>query len=139
MPRPNPRLVRNFEAMRANLNGGAEQVVDARSPPRFRGEEQEPRAGVRPGHMPGAINIHYAEVLNPDGTMRSRPELLRIFDVHGVDLAKPVVTSCGSGVTAAILSLALETAGAKTSALYDGSWAEWGARAEAPVATGPEV
>jgi thiosulfate/3-mercaptopyruvate sulfurtransferase len=136
IPRMDAKLVRGFEAMRANLETRAEQVLDARSPPRFRGEEQEPRPGVKPGHMPGAINVHYSEVLAPDGTMRNPDELARIFAGHGVDLQKPIVTSCGSGVTAAILSLALDIAGARSTALYDGSWAEWGASAGALVETG---
>jgi thiosulfate/3-mercaptopyruvate sulfurtransferase len=135
-PHPQDKLVRDFRAMRANLQTCAEQVVDARSPARFRGEEPEPRPGVRPGHMPGSINLYYADVLTPEGTMRSPSELKRLFADRGVDLERPVVTSCGSGVTAAIVSLALGIVGAKVTALYDGSWSEWGARADAPVETG---
>jgi thiosulfate/3-mercaptopyruvate sulfurtransferase len=134
--RPDAKTLRDFAAMTANLASRAEQVVDARSPARFRGEEQEPRANVKPGHIPGSANVYYSEVVAPDGTLRSPDELRRIFERHGVDLEKPIVTSCGSGVTAAILSLALSVAGAKRTALYDGSWSEWGARADAPIETG---
>jgi thiosulfate/3-mercaptopyruvate sulfurtransferase len=133
----NPEIVRDFDSLRDNLQSRAEQVVDARSPSRFQGEEAEPRPGVRPGHIPGSTNVYYAEVLTPEGTMRSPSELTRLFAERNIDLERPVVTSCGSGITAAILSLALETAGAKRTALYDGSWSEWGARADAPIATGP--
>jgi thiosulfate/3-mercaptopyruvate sulfurtransferase len=114
-------MVRSLEEL------GGVQVADARSGTRFRGEEVEPRPGVLPGHMPGAKNVHYASLLNADGTMKPVDELRGVFRDAGIDVLKPVVTSCGSGVTAAILSLALERIGAKDHALYDGSWAEWGA------------
>ncbi len=107
------------------------QIADARSGTRFRGEEPEPRPGVRPGHMPGARNVHYASLLNADGTMKSPGELATVFRAAGIDESKPVVTSCGSGVTAAILTLGLERIGAKDHALYDGSWTEWGASGRA--------
>ena len=131
-PRPNPALVRSFREMQQNLTSKTSQIVDARSPPRFRGQEGEPRPGVEPGHIPGSINVHYAEMIAPDGTLKSQAELSRIFASRGVDLDRPVVTTCGSGITAAIDLLALTVAGAKDVALYDGSWADWGASANAP-------
>ncbi len=111
------------------------QIADARSPTRFRGEEQEPRPGVKPGHMPNARNVHYATLLNADGTLKSKSELANVFGTAGIDVAHPIITSCGSGVTAAILTLALTELGANQQALYDGSWAEWGA-SELEIVTG---
>ncbi|MBL8791337.1 MAG: 3-mercaptopyruvate sulfurtransferase [Rhizobiales bacterium] len=134
-PRVRASMVKGMADVAKALDGGAAQVADARSGTRFRGEEQEPRPGVRPGHMPGAKNVHYASLLRPDGTMKAQKELSEALTSAGIDLQKPIITSCGSGVTAAILSLALTELGAHDHALYDGSWTEWGASSN-PVATG---
>ena len=105
---------------------GEAEIIDARSAPRFRGETSEPRPGLRSGHIPGSKNVPFSMLLNPDATMKSPAALRAAFQAAGVDLAKPAITSCGSGVTAAILSLALERIGHRNHALYDGSWSEWG-------------
>lgn len=134
--RRNAALVRDVTQVAHAAKLGDEQIVDARSPGRFRGEEPEPRPGLRGGHIPGARNLHYRELLNPDGTMKDEPALRAAFAAAGVDLARPVITSCGSGVSAAILNLALERLGHRRHALYDGSWAEWGMYRDLRVATG---
>lgn len=104
---------------------GEAEIIDARGAPRFRGEVAEPRPGLRSGHIPGAKNVPFATLLNANGTMKPVADLRAVFESAGVNLSKPAITSCGSGVTAAVLSLALERLGHKNHALYDGSWAEW--------------
>lgn len=129
-------LVKDVTQVAAASKLGDHEILDARSPGRFRGAEPEPRAGLRQGRIPGSKNIHFRRLLNEDGTMRPVPELRGIFEAAGVDLAKPAITSCGSGVTAAIISLALERVGHRNHALYDGSWAEWGMYGDLKVETG---
>lgn len=130
-------LVKDVTQVAAAAKLGDWEIVDARSPERFAGTEPEPRPGLRAGHIPGSKNVHYRTLLNPDGTMKPPAELARVFAEAGVDPAKPVITTCGSGVTAAILSLALEVLG-RRHALYDGSWAEWGLYRDLKVATGKD-
>jgi thiosulfate/3-mercaptopyruvate sulfurtransferase len=132
-PRPNNALLRNFDQVMQNVSSRREQLVDQRSAPRFAGKEAEPRPGVRPGHIPGSLNVPYSELTREDGTLKSHEELVRVFSGNGIDLMRPAVTSCGSGITASIGLLALQIAGARDVALYDGSWAEWGANPVAPV------
>ena len=134
--RKDASMVRDVTQVAASLKVGEEQIVDARGPGRFRGEEDEPRPGLRAGHIPGAKNVHYASLLNDDKTMKSVEETQKIFEAAGVDLDKPIIASCGSGVTACVLALALERLGHAKNAVYDGSWVEWGAYPDLAIETG---
>jgi thiosulfate/3-mercaptopyruvate sulfurtransferase len=135
-PRLDASFVASLDDVRKALADGAVQVVDTRPADRFEGRAPEPRPGLRSGHMPGSRNLPFVDILD-EGRLKSVEALRREFAAHGVDLAKPIITTCGSGVTAAMLALAVEEAGGRIAGLYDGSWAEWGGRADCPVATGP--
>jgi len=133
-PEPDPALVKTLADVTGILASGSAQVVDARSAARFRGEAPEPRASLRSGHMPGALNLPFDQVVNADGTLKSAGELRAAF-AH-VDLGRPIVTTCGSGVTASVLALALARLGRFDVAVYDGSWTEWGGRPDTAIVTG---
>jgi thiosulfate/3-mercaptopyruvate sulfurtransferase len=134
--RRNADLVRDLSDMKALVKDGSAEIVDARTVERFTGKAPEPRAGLRSGHIPGARNLPYSQLLNKDGTLKEAPELERLFAKAGVDLNKPVVTNCGSGITASVLALALAEIGHRRAAVYDGSWSEWGADQSLPIETG---
>ena len=133
------RRVRSKAEMLANLDSGREQVLDARSADRVYGTGTDPVHGLPMGRIPGALNLPFTEVLNADGTYRSTGEIRAAFESAGVDLARPLVATCGSGVTASVLLFALHLAGVDMAMLYDGSWSEWGADPDTPKAQGPEA
>ena len=143
-PRPSrsftPRLDESFVAslaeVREALATGSAQVVDARPADRFHGAKPEPRQGLKSGHMPGSLNLPFVEIVE-HGRLKPPEALRAAFAEHNIDLKKPIITTCGSGVTAAILALAVEEAGGKVEGLYDGSWAEWGSRDDCQAVTGP--
>jgi thiosulfate/3-mercaptopyruvate sulfurtransferase len=134
--RRNADLVRDASDIKALLKDRSAEIVDARAAERFAGKAPEPRPGLRSGHIPGSHNLPYAKLLNKDGTLKSAPELERLFAEAGVDLSKPVVASCGSGITASVLALGLAQIGHRKTAVYDGSWSEWGADKTLPIETG---
>jgi thiosulfate/3-mercaptopyruvate sulfurtransferase len=131
-----PRLLKTLETMEAMVRTGGEQIVDVRPGPRFRGEVAEPRAGLRGGHMPGAKNLPYAELIASDGTLKTQADLRTVLTAAGIDPERATTATCGSGVTAPILALAMARLGHDAVAVYDGSWTEWGGRPDTPVATG---
>jgi thiosulfate/3-mercaptopyruvate sulfurtransferase len=134
--RRNLDLVRDLSDMKSLLKDKSAQIIDARAPERFKGKAPEPRTGLRSGHIPGAHNVPFGKLLNQDGTLKSAPELQRLFEQAGIDLNKPVVTSCGSGITASVLALGLAEIGHRRTSVYDGSWSEWGADQSLPIETG---
>ncbi len=134
----NAAMVRDMAQVREGTSAGTMQLVDARPPGRFIGEAPEPRPWVKSGHIPGSVNLASGDIV-ADGRLKDPAAIRSAFDAAGIDLDKPIVTSCGSGVNAAVLTLALETIGVpvERSALYDGSWTEWGSRSDTEIATGP--
>jgi thiosulfate/3-mercaptopyruvate sulfurtransferase len=130
-----PALVRSAQEVLGVVERGGEQILDARSAGRFAGTAPEPRAGLRGGHMPGARNLPYTDLLAADGTLKPAEELKALFERSGIGLDKPVIASCGSGVSATVLLLGLYLLGHDGGTLYDGSWSEWGSRRDTPVVT----
>jgi thiosulfate/3-mercaptopyruvate sulfurtransferase len=132
-PRPRSELLARFEDMMAHVTGGRSQILDARGAARFRGEEGETRPNTRSGHMPGALNLPYGALLASDKTMLSPKALAEKFAHAGLETDRPVVVSCGSGVSSPVLALGLFLTGRPDVVVYDGSWNEWGAHPDAPV------
>ena len=135
-PLQNSELLRDLDDMKGYVAKGNMQIVDARPAGRFEGKDPEPRPGLRQGHIPGSKNVPSGSIVNADGTLKSKAELEKIFAAAGIDPSEPVVTTCGSGVTASMLALSLAVLGQTNAAVYDGSWAEWGKDDGLPIATG---
>lgn len=133
--RRNADLVRDLSDMKSLIKDRTAEIVDARAAERFAGKAPESRAGLRSGHIPGAHNLPFAKLIAKDGTLKPAPEVERLFEEAGVDLSKPVVASCGSGITASVLALALAEIGHRRTSVYDGSWSEWGADQNLPIET----
>lgn len=129
-------MVRSKAQMLANIDNKAEQVVDARGAARFAGDAPEPREGMRAGHIPGSRNLPFTQLINDDGTYKSHDDLRAAFHSAGINLDRPIIATCGSGVTASVLLFALHLLGKKDTAVYDGSWAEWGADGSLPISKG---
>ena len=138
MVRRQNHLVKDVTQVASASKIGDYEIIDARSPARFRGEAPEPREGLRSGHIPGSKNVFFQTLLNEDGTLKTPKDIQKIFEDAGVDLQKPAITTCGSGVTAAVLCLGLHLIGKTDYAVYDGSWTEWGQFATLPIATGEQ-
>jgi thiosulfate/3-mercaptopyruvate sulfurtransferase len=132
-PKFRKELVRGLSDMLTNLTNGREQVLDARSHGRFTGTEPEPREGLKGGHIPGSLNLPYDQLYGAGGTLLAREELRHRFEAAGLDLSKPIVTTCGSGVTASVLAFGLHVIGRPDVPVYDGSWTEWGGRDDTPI------
>ncbi len=136
MARLNNLMVRDLTQVRKNIDSAKAQLVDARGIARFKGEAPEPREGMRSGHIPGSLNLPYTKLSDPeDGTVLDADALSALFDAAGINQARPVITTCGSGITACILAFDLHLLGHGDVAVYDGSWAEWGSRDDTPIET----